>query len=125
MILVLDVGNTHIVAGMFRGPDLIHHWRVFTDIHKTEDELGLTFMHMVNYAGLDKKELTGGIIASVVPPLTPVIEKMLEKYFNVSPVIVGPGTKTGINLKIENPKEVGPDRIANTAAAYAKYGVLL
>lgn len=122
MILALDVGNTHIVAGIFRGTDLLHHWRISTDVQKTEDELGFVFMSIMDYAGINKEGFTGGIIASVVPPLTPVLEKMMGKYFKIAPIIVGPGTKTGINLKFENPREVGPDRIANTAAAYVKYG---
>lgn len=122
MLFTLDVGNTHIVGGLFEGKTLVHHFRIGTDRRKTEDEYGVLFLSMLQHAKVNSSSLRGGIIASVVPPLTPTLEKALRMYLGISPVILGPGTRTGINIKYENPKEVGPDRIANAVAAYAKYG---
>ncbi len=122
MIFALDVGNTHTVAGVFAGSSLAAHWRISTDWHRTEDEYGLVFSAMLERQGFLAKDISGGIIASVVPPLTPIFEKTLQKYMGCSPLIVGPGIKTGMNIKYENPKEVGPDRIANAVAAFSKYG---
>ncbi len=122
MIFALDVGNTHTVAGVFQGYELMADWRISTDRRKTEDEYGLMFLSMLERAGFKAKDTEGGIIASVVPPLTPVFEKTLSKYLGISALVVGPGTKTGMNIRYENPKEVGPDRIANAVAAYSKYG---
>ncbi len=122
MLFAMDVGNTNIVLGVFKGPDLQGHWRMSTDRHKTEDEYGILVLNMLEHSGFKAQDVRGAIIASVVPPLTPVLEKMIRRYFKISPVIVGPGTKTGINVKYENPKEVGPDRITNAVAAYRKYG---
>lgn len=126
MILVLDTGNTHIVLGVYKdGKEdavLAQHWRVSTDRDKTEDEYGMIFLSLLRNAGLDAKDITGAIIASVVPPLTPILEKTVQKYMGRDPVVVGPGTKTGVNVRYENPKEVGPDRIAHAVAAVKKFG---
>jgi type III pantothenate kinase len=123
MVLVLDVGNTHVVAGIY-GPDgrLLCHWRISSDRHKTEDEYGMLLLSLLASEGFAEKDVTGAIIASVVPPLTPIMERAVVKYFKRAPVIVGPGTKTGVNVRFENPKEVGPDRIALAVAALHKYG---
>ncbi len=123
MVLVLDVGNTHIVTGVY-GPDgrLLSHWRISTDRHKTEDEYGMVLMSLLATAGITPRDVKGAIVASVVPPLTPVMDRAVQKYFRRDPLPVGPGTKTGINVKFENPKEVGPDRVAHAVAALQKYG---
>ena len=123
MVLVLDVGNTHIVIGVYdREGRLQHHWRVSTDRHKTEDEYGMLFLSFLATVGIGSKDIWGSVVASVVPPLTPIIERAVQKYVKRDPLLVGPGTKTGINVKFENPKEVGPDRIAHAVAALHKYG---
>lgn len=122
MLFALDVGNTVITVGLFKGPDLTHHWRISTDRHKTEDEYGILFLSLLNNAGVKPGEARGAILASVVPPLTGALETAVKRYLGLSPLIVGPGTKTGINVKYENPKEVGPDRIVNAVAAFRKYG---
>lgn len=122
MVFVLDIGNTHIVAGVYKDGKLAHHWRISTDRKKTEDEYGLIFVAMLAHAGVSLGSFTGAAIASVVPPLTPILEKAVRQYVGPSPIVVGPGTKTGMNIKYENPKEVGPDRIVNAVAAYQKYG---
>jgi type III pantothenate kinase len=122
LIFAVDVGNTHIVIGLIHEGKIKDNWRIASDRRKTEDEYGHVLQFLLERAGVSKEALTGGIIASVVPPLTPVLQKTMNAYLGIDPLIVGPGTKTGINIKYENPKEVGPDRIANSVAAYNKYG---
>ena len=122
MILAVDVGNTDIVFGIFDDEILISSWRMSTRKEQTEDEYGIVLKALLNEKSVDLKTLNGAIIASVVPTITPILEKMLKKYFSIEPIIVGPGIKTGINIKYENPREVGADRIVNTIAAHSKYG---
>lgn len=122
MLLAVDVGNTHIVVGLLDDVKIHHNWRISSHEPKTEDEYGFIFQLMLQHAGITRHSITGGVIASVVPPLTPVLEKAMQVYLGVKPLVVGPGTKTGVDIKYENPKEVGPDRIANAVAAYQKYG---
>jgi len=122
MILAIDVGNTHTVIGVFDDGSLQSHWRLATERHKTEDEYGLEVLHMLEYAGIKYQEITGVAIASVVPPLTPVFERVARCYLRCPALVVGPGVKTGINIRYEHPKDVGPDRIANAVAAHEKYG---
>jgi type III pantothenate kinase len=123
LLLAVDIGNTHIVVGLLDDSGkVVCTWRIAGQNHKTEDEYGFLLQWMLEHAGCTRDELTGAVIASVVPPLTPVFEKALRVYLKVDPLVVGPGTKTGVNIRYENPKEVGPDRIANAVAAYHKYG---
>lgn len=122
MLFAVDVGNTHIMVGLIEGLEIRNNWRISTDPRKTEDEYGHILLFLLEGAGVTKDDLTGGVMASVVPPLTSVLEKTMRMYLGIDPLIVGPGTKTGINIKYENPKEVGPDRIANAVAAYHGYG---
>jgi type III pantothenate kinase len=124
MLLVVDVGNTNIVAGVYPdGEDqLLLNWRLSTDPHRTDDEYGLLFNGLFAYNGISFNAVTAVVISSVVPPLTPALERMIEKYFRLKPLVVGPGVKTGINILYEDPKEVGADRIVNAIAAYSKYG---
>lgn len=123
MLLAVDIGNTHIVVGLLDDNCRVRYsWRIATQINRTEDECGFMLQWMLQHAGVAKQDLEGSAIASVVPPLTPIFEKALRVYLGVNPLVVGPGTKTGVNIKYENPKEVGPDRIANAVAAYHKYG---
>lgn len=122
MLFALDVGNTTITVGLFRGSVLANHWRISTDRRKTEDEYGLLFLSLLSSSGTNPEDVRGAILASVVPPLTGALEAAIDKYIGLSPIVVGPGTKTGINVKYENPKEVGPDRIVNAVAAVRKYG---
>lgn len=121
MILAMDVGNTHIVFGVF-GEDLAASWRIASDRQKTEDEYSIIFKTLLKDRGISLDDLDGAIISSVVPGLTPLLECMCEKHLNVKPMFVGPGIKTGVNIKYENPREVGADRIANVVAAHHKYG---
>lgn len=122
MILVLDTGNTNIVLGVYHNDELIHHWRLETDPYKTEDEYGMQVKALFNHAGIEFKQIDGIIISSVVPPIMFSLERMCQKYFGIKPLIVGPGVKTGLNIKYENPREVGADRIVNAVAAIDVYG---
>jgi len=122
VLLAIDVGNTNLVFGVFEGSSLIASFRTATHHEFTEDEYGLIFDNLLKSKGINSKGFEGGIISSVVPPLTTVLEKMCDKYLAFKPILVGPGIKSGINIKYENPREVGADRIANAVAAYHKYG---
>ncbi|MGE5373135.1 MAG: type III pantothenate kinase [Solirubrobacterales bacterium] len=122
MILVLDVGNSNIVAGVYRGDELLNHWRVRTDRLRTADEFGIIFMGLFGHAGINPKHVEASVIASVVPPLVSELELMLERFFDSKPLIVEPGVKTGLAIKYDNPREVGADRVVNAVAAFEKYG---
>ncbi len=122
MILVFDVGNTNIVLGVYQERDLSYHWRVSTDKFSTEDEYAVILKNLFDFNGLCFDSISGAIISSVVPPVTPILEQMIKKYFKVNPFIVGPGVKTGISIIYDNPREVGADRIVNAVAAFTKYG---
>lgn len=121
MILVMDAGNTNIVLGAYRDDQLIADWRLSTDLKRTADEYGALVTELFEINGLSTSEVDGVIISSVVPSIMYSIEHMIKKYFNITPVLVGPGVKTGINIKYDNPKEVGADRIVNAVAAHERY----
>lgn len=118
MVLVIDVGNTNIVLGVYKGEQLIGDWRLSTDSKKTADEFGIQFTQLFINSGLKTTGVEGVIISSVVPNIMYSLEHMIRKYFNISPLVVGPGVKTGINIKYDNPREVGADRIVNAVAAH-------
>ncbi|AET58321.1 type III pantothenate kinase [Paenibacillus terrae] len=122
MILVVDVGNTNIVLGMYQGRELLHHYRISTSRQATADEYGVLIHNLFSMGGVLKDDIDGVIISSVVPPLVHVLEEMCDKYIGRTPLIVGPGIKTGLNLRYENPREVGADRIVNAVAAVERYG---
>lgn len=122
MLLAVDVGNTNIVFGVYKGEELVYDWRIATDKNKTSDEYGLLFENIFRYHGLSTKDVEDVIISSVVPTLMYTLSAMSKKYFNREPLIIGPGIKTGMNIKYDNPKELGADRIVNAVAAYNKYG---
>ncbi|AKA71369.1 type III pantothenate kinase [Clostridium scatologenes] len=116
MILVLDVGNTNIVLGVYEDKELIACWRLSTDSERTADEYGIQVVDLFLHNKLDPSDVEGVIISSVVPNIMYSLEHMILKYFEIIPIIVGPGVKTGINIKYDNPKEVGADRIVNAVA---------
>lgn len=122
MILVVDVGNTNIVLGIYEGKKLLHHWRLSTNRSSTADEYGMTMHNLFHHAGIMADQIEGVIISSVVPPLMFVLEQLCSKYLKKTPLIVGPGLKTGLNIRYENPREVGADRIVNAVAAIEQYG---
>lgn len=122
LILVIDVGNTNITIGVYEDKELLKHWRMTTDRHRTSDELGMMVLDFFQYGGISSKAIEGIIISSVVPPIMHSLEAMCFKYFEIEPLIVGPGIKTGLNLQVENPREVGADRIVNAVAVIEEYG---
>jgi type III pantothenate kinase len=122
MILVFDVGNTNIVLGVYKSDKLMDFWRVATDTQKTADEYGILIKQMFIHQGYNIDDVKAVIISSVVPPMMYTLEHMSRKYFKKEPLVVGPGIKTGMNIKIDNPKEVGADRIVNAVAGYEMYG---
>ncbi|WP_088036613.1 type III pantothenate kinase [Evansella clarkii] len=122
MILVLDVGNTNIVLGVYEKDNLKFHWRIGTDASNTEDQYAMLIKDLFTHEGLQLKCIEGVIISSVVPPIMYSLELMCKKYFNVTPMVIGPGIKTGLNIKYENPREVGADRIVNAVAGIRLYG---
>ena len=122
MILVIDVGNTHTVIGVYKEEKLLGHWRISTDLDKTEDEYGMLVKSLLSDSNLSFSDIKSAVISCVIPPVTWILKKMSVDYFRVSPIIVGPGTKTEIYIKTDNPKEVGADRIVNAIAAYKLYG---
>jgi type III pantothenate kinase len=119
-ILVVDLGNTNLVLGVYRGDELISSWRLATARERTADEYGILAHQLVR--GSLQGELEGAIVASVVPPLNGAMAFMVQKYFDVDPLFVEPGVKTGIAIHVDNPLEVGADRIVNCAAAHEAYG---
>jgi len=121
MIFVLDVGNTNIVLGIYKNKELLVEWRLSTDIRKTSDEYMIEVAQLFTYSKLDVNDISGVIISSVVPNIMYSLEHMVRKFFNKKPIVVGPGIKTGINIKYDNPKEVGADRIVNAVAAHEMY----
>lgn len=125
MIFVFDVGNTNTVLGVFDGEELKHHWRIETSRNKTEDEYGMIIKELFTHVGISSSDISGIIISSVVPPIMFSLERMCEKYFHITPIIVGPGIRTGLNIKYDNPKEVGADRIVNAVAGIQLYGAPL
>ena len=122
MLLVIDVGNTNIVLGIFKGKELMDHWRVSTDRLRTTDEYGVLIRNLFYLNGVNSDEIDAIIISSVVPPVMPTLERMCQRYFGLTPLVIGPGVKTGMDIKYDNPREVGADRIVNAVAAYEKFG---
>lgn len=122
MLLAFDVGNTNIVLGVYKGKELIKYWRISTDKSKTSDELGMLVNQLFSYEGLDLKDVEDVIISSVVPTIMYSLQHMAYKFCDTTAIVVGPGIKTGINIKYDNPRQVGADRIVNAVSAYHKYG---
>jgi type III pantothenate kinase len=121
MLLVIDVGNSNIVWGVFEGQTLLSHWRLATDQRRTEDEYGTLFLSLMERAGYNARQVTGAILSSVVPVLTPTFEDMVQTYFLHSPILVTPEIDSGLTLHYSNPREIGSDRIVNAAAAHHRY----
>lgn len=121
MILLVDVGNTNIVIGIYNDNKYIASWRLSTDTKKTSDEYSIQVMQLFMQNELNPKNVKGIIISSVVPNIMHSLENMVRKSFDIEPIVVGPGIKTGINIKYDNPKEVGADRIVNAVAANEIY----
>jgi type III pantothenate kinase len=121
MLLVVDVGNTQTHFGTFRGGELVEHWRFATVRTSTADELGAAFASLLELRGLSFEDLDASIFSTVVPELEPEYEGMAARYLGHAPLIVGPGLKTGMPIQIDNPRELGADRIVNSIAAYERF----
>jgi len=121
MLLVIDVGNTNTVLGVYDGGVLVDHWRIGTEREKTADEWGILFRDLFQFDQIDIQDFEGMIISSVVPPVLDMLQGMADKYFHVKPLIVGLEIETGIPILYDNPAEVGADRIVNAVAAYNRY----
>lgn len=122
MLLAFDVGNTNIVLGVFRDSNLIQNWRLETDTNKSADEYGMIINQLFSYENLSINEVEDVIVSTVVPSVLYTLQHLAMKYFKRRLIVIGPGIKTGIIIKYDNPKQVGADRIVNAVAAYAKYG---
>lgn len=121
MLLVVDIGNTNIVFGLFEGDQINNHWRISSDKSRTSDEYGVLFKKLIDIKEIDTKKIKGAAISCVVPTLLETILEAINTYFKVDPIIVGPGIKTGMPILYHNPKEVGADRIVNGVGAYEKF----
>lgn len=122
MLLAIDVGNTHTVIGLFENDRLVQCWRLSTSPHRTVDEYGILFRNLFEPARFHANQVNHAVISCVVPPLKETLKNMCRFYFSVDAVIIGPGIKTGIALQVDQPHEVGADRIVNAAAALEIYG---
>ncbi len=122
MLLVFDVGNTHIKLGLYDEAELKAYWRIATDRHRLADEYAVTVHSLFESRMLDWRAVDGVALASSVPPLVAVFTELSRSYLNCEPVVVGPGIKTGVRLLIDNPREVGPDRVVNALAAFRLHG---
>lgn len=122
MLLTFDVGNTNIVMGVYKNDVLLTNWRMATDHSRSADEIGIFILHLFKHEKLEASDVTDIIISSVVPHVMYSLLHMAQKYFDKDPIVIGPGIKTGMNIKYDNPRQVGADRIVNAVAAYKKYG---
>lgn len=121
MLLAIDVGNTNTVLGVFEGKKLRDHWRIETNAHRTSDEYGMLVRELFAWSRLEVGQIRSVAVSSVVPTLQFNLERMVDRYFKVKPMFVGPGVKTGMPILYDNPREVGADRIVNGVAAYEKH----
>ena len=122
MLLAIDIGNTNVTMGVFRDDNLVATWRMATDTHRLPDEYALLIRSLLPLKGVQPEEIESIAICSVVPPLTQVFEELGAVYFDCPPLVVGTGTRTGVRILYENPRDVGADRVADAAAAYGLYG---
>jgi type III pantothenate kinase len=123
MLLAIDVGNTQTVLGLFQDQELIHHWRISTNVERTSDELAMVLAELLRLRGIEfHPEHLGIAISSVVPRLTAALREMTDEWFGEKAVVLEPGTRTGMPILYDNPKEVGADRVANAVGAYDLYG---
>lgn len=125
MLLAIDIGNTNITLGVFEGESIKAMWRLATDTNRMPDEYGLMLRHLLPLRGVQPDEIDTVAVCSVVPPLTQVFSQLCRDFFNIKPLVVGAGVKTGIKILYDNPRDVGTDRIVDAAAAYRLYGAPL
>jgi type III pantothenate kinase len=121
MLLAIDIGNTNIVLGLYEGKKLITHWRLLTVADRTADEYGVIISHLVSSKGFRCNQIRAIVASCVVPPMVSITQELAAKFFELEPLMVGPGIKTGMPILYDSPKDVGADRIVNAIAAYDKY----
>lgn len=121
MLLAIDTGNTNVTIGVFDGEKLRATWRIYTQINQMADEYAVLLLNLLGHHGIRVEDIRDVAVSCVVPPLRATFNQLFQRYFNVKPLIVGPGIKTGIRIRMDNPREVGSDRIANATAAHAIY----
>lgn len=122
MLLAVDIGNSDTTLGVFEGKKLRATWHMATKIHRMADEYAALLLGLLHHEGLDLSDITDVALCSVVPPLITTFEELSQQYFHLSPLVVGTGIKTGVRIRMDNPREVGADRIVNAAAAHHLYG---
>ncbi len=122
MLLAIDIGNTDITLGVFEGEELHATWHMATSIHRMADEYAALLLNLLRHQGLDAPDIKAIALCSVVPPLISTFDELFQRYFHLSPLVVGAGVKTGVRIRMDNPREVGADRIVNAAAAHHLYG---
>ena len=122
MLLALDIGNTNVTIGIFDGPEPRATWRIATNLERLADEYAVLMLGLLRNEGVEPSSITQAIMASVVPDLAPVFEQLCRRYFGIDALVVGTGTKTGVRILYDNPREVGADRIVDVVAAMHLYG---
>jgi type III pantothenate kinase len=122
MLLAIDVGNTNITFGVFDGNKLKATWRSATGVHRVSDEYASFIINMLRHREIPNKEIKDAVLCGVVPPLVTTFDELFKNYFDVTPLVVGAGVKTGIRICMDNPREVGADRVVNAVGAYKLYG---
>ena len=121
MLLAIDIGNTDTTLGVFEDVELRATWHMATNIHRMADEYATLLLNLLRHQNLDTPDITAVAMCSVVPPLITTYEDLFQRYFHLSPLVIGAGVKTGVSIRIDNPREVGADRIVNAAAAHHLY----
>jgi len=122
MLFVVDIGNTDVTLGIFEGENMRATWRLTTGVHRLVDEYAALLLNLLRHRDIETTDIKNVAMCSVVPPLTAIFEQLFQRYFGTSPLIVGAGVKTGVRIRMDNPREVGADRIVNAAAAHHLYG---
>jgi len=122
MLLAIDIGNTSIAFGVFRGEKLQGTWHASSGIHRLPDEYAVLLSSLLSFKGIKRSDISQAILCSTVPPLVSIFQEVCQRYFGVNTLVVGAGTKTGVRICMDNPREVGADRVVNAAAAHHLYG---
>ncbi|MGV8038832.1 MAG: type III pantothenate kinase [Thermoanaerobaculaceae bacterium] len=122
MLLALDVGNTNVTIGVFRGNEILRRWRLATVRHRTVDEIGILMHQLCQWGGIRERDIRGVVIGSVVPPLDGALREAVSTYLRAEPLFIGPGIRSGMPLKVDTPLELGADRLCNAVAAFDEHG---
>jgi type III pantothenate kinase len=125
MLLAIDVGNTNITVGVLKGEELKGTWRLAPDVNRLADEYGVLIVNLLGQEGIERKDIDGAVISSVVPDLDPVFDSVCRRYFQVRPLMVSAGVRTGLRILYDSPREVGADRVADAVGAIKLYGTPL